>query len=465
MKLDTIAAIATPSGSGGIGIIRISGTDAESAARRIFRRRGATGTTSVDDSWVSHHLYLGQIVDYESKRFIDEAFVVLMRAPRSYTREDVVEIQSHGGAAILTRILDQIVRQGIRLAEPGEFTRRAFLSGRIDLSQAEAVADVINARSQQALEIAALHLGGRIKTEVEAWIEQINRCLAELQAGIEFGDEVEPVDTRAGICTQVENELLVPIQAMLHNYTKAHVLRDGVRVSIAGRPNVGKSSLLNRLIRREKAIVTGFPGTTRDPIEQACVIQGVPVTLVDTAGLREGQDPIECLGVCKTHETVASSDLVLFIVDATDPMNTDDRQALDAIGERKLILVVNKTDLLDGCPTSLPPGLGDCFIALAEVSALRGVGIDLLERIIAEKCLGTGRFAGPMVIPTLRQKAAFELAMEALRRACDGLRRELSEELVVCDLSEAVVALGTITGTHVETDLLDQIFSRFCIGK
>jgi tRNA modification GTPase len=462
---DTIAAIATPLGSGGIGIIRISGNDAERVARRLFRRKGPNGCASSSDLWTSHHFYHGHIVEQGSERFIDEVLLVLMRAPRSYTREDVIEIQCHGGAVVLIRILEEVLGQGVRQAEPGEFTRRAFLNGRIDLSQAEAVADVINARSRQALDIAAGQLTGQLKMATDTWIDRLNLILTEVQAEIEFGDEIEPNSSRESTRAQIETEMIAPIQRMLKDFEQAHVLRDGVRISISGRPNVGKSSLLNRLIRNEKAIVTDVAGTTRDPIEHSYSIQGMPVLLVDTAGLRVTCDPIESIGVRKAHEAIEKADLVLFVVEATDPMNREDLQALESIAEQKIIVVVNKIDLLEEGQVDqrkhrpMKPG------QVVNVSALNGSGIDRLEDAIAEQCFCTAKLAGPMVVPTIRQKGALEQALEVLQRACLGLHEGIPDELIACDLSEALAALRTITGESVEADLLDQIFSRFCIGK
>ncbi len=460
MNHDTIAAIATPIG-GGIGIIRISGPQAEPLARRIFQTAGGN---AADGNWNSHHLYYGRIVDCVNNQTIDEVLLAVMRAPHSYTREDVVEIQSHGGAAVLSQILELVVRLGARPAQPGEFTRRAFLNGRIDLSQAEAVADLINARSRRALEIANSHLSGQLKRQVERWTERLQVRLAELQAEIEFGDQLEADPDRQALCKEIENELLAPIAALLEDFEHGHALRDGVRLSIAGRPNVGKSSLLNRLLGQEKAIVTAFAGTTRDPIEQACAIRGIPVTLVDTAGIRSSDDPIECLGVGKAREAIGAADIVLFVVESTAPMNQEDRVALETARGSKLILVVNKIDLVEGRPYRLP-GPHEPAAAVVGVSALNGEGIAELEQVIAEQCIATDKLSSSMLIPTVRQKVELETASGSLQRARDGLLHGIGEDLVVCDLSDAVQAFQRITGEQAGPDLLDRIFSRFCIGK
>ncbi len=456
---ETIAAIATPMG-GGIGIIRISGEKAEAVARRIFRRGGVERTQA---RWSSHRLYYGHIIDCVSHQVIDEVLLALMRAPHSYTREDVVEIQCHGGAAVLARILEQVLASGVRMAEPGEFTRRAFINGRIDLSQAEAVADVINARSRMALEMAEVQLSGKFRQRVEFWTERLNSWLAELQAEIEFGDEIETASCRQGLHGKIENEILRPMDGLIRNFEQVHVVRDGVRISIAGRPNVGKSSLLNRLLKQERAIVTPLAGTTRDAIEQGCTIGGIPVQLVDTAGIRPSHDPIECMGVGKAREAIGTADLVLFVIDGRANMNDDDRHALAAVAGRKMILVINKIDLLDNRRFEMRVPAQTA--AVVGVSALTGEGIRELEEVIARQCVETEKLSGPAVIPTVRQKTALETSQKFLQKACEGLRQGVSEELLVYDLSDAVSALQMITGEQADSDLLDQIFSRFCIGK
>ncbi len=470
MELDTIAAIATPLGSSGIGIIRISGTTSLSIALKLFRMpvHPPSNDTSDPDLFSglsTHRLRYGHIYDPESGQIVDEVLAAYMKAPKSYTREDVVEIQSHGGPIVQRKILDLVLGCGARLAEPGEFTKRAFLNGRIDLSQAEAVAEVISAKSDAALQLAARQLTGRMKSMIRSIVQKITSIQAEIEARIDFiedlGDEAETEALRLAL----DQEIIAPVRKLIDDYSKGHILRDGLRMDIVGRPNVGKSSLLNRLIRKDKAIVTPIPGTTRDLVEDYFCIGGIPVLITDTAGLHATDDPVEIIGMQKTRDNILRSDLVLFVIDGCAPNETGDDAVFEQINARNIILVVNKCDLLSsGRQLALPQQYR--HLPTVTISALNGDGVDELERTIQEVCLN-GVFIDPGrdLVPTLRQRTALEQALEPLSRAYESLVGSGADELVAEDLESAKRSLSRILGEDVAHDVLDEIFRNFCIGK
>lgn len=467
---DTIAAIATPIGSGGIGIVRISGPNAIAIAYLLFRTERHPRVSPVSnnlDELPSHLLKHGYICDPETRDIVDEVLLVIMRAPHSYTRQDVVEIQSHSGAFILGRILKLVMEHGARLAKPGEFTRRAFLSGRIDLTQAEAVGDMIGAKSEDALKLAVTHLTGHMKETICGIMEKLTELQACMEAGLEFGDEIGDSDIdRKKIATHMKEEILVPIERLIAHYHEGHRIRDGVRLGIAGRPNVGKSSLLNYLIRKDRAIVTPLPGTTRDLIEEHLSIGGLPVILTDTAGLHDSQDPVEIIGIKKTRESIDQSDLVLFMVDGAQPFSDADDSAFKDIGKKKrTILVINKVDLIaDPCRIQIPARYSDCPAFL--ISAKFGQGIEELKNAIKEEMLGNVTIDPQRsLVPNLRQKAGLEAALDALIEVREGLANGSGEELLLLDLALAQKSLNEIIGNTHGADILDDIFNRFCIGK
>ena len=452
---DTIAAIATPPGEAGIGIVRLSGPQSESITRRLFRPRRAR------DSWQSHRLYLGDFLDSQG-HVLDEVLLTLMRAPHTYTREDVVEIHCHSGYAVLRAILGEVLAQGARLARPGEFTLRAFLSGRLDLSQAEGVLEVIQARTQASLRVAAAHLGGglgRRLTEIRAALLGV---LAQLEAALDFPDEgaeLSPEDLReklAGPSQYLAN--------LLETYKQGRLLREGVKVVLAGRPNVGKSSLLNRLLDADRAIVTDIPGTTRDVIEETLTLQGVALLVSDTAGLREARDLVEELGVARSREHMSQADLILYLVDGSKPLSKEDVQVFGDLAERPVLIVMNKMDLPPKLKAEdLRPHTSRPVVA---ISALTGQGLQNLEEAVVDLVLGGGVQTGGEMITQARHA-------ELLNRAQAGLDqgRELLQqadppwELAALEVKEALLALGEITGEEVGEAVLDHIFSQFCIGK
>ena len=471
MDNTTIAAIATPIGSGGIGIIKISGKDALSIAAAIFQRSAHSSDESTDNSTPrvsslrSHRLYHGHVVDQEKGRVLDEVLLSVMRAPHTYTREDVVEINTHSGHIVLASILDLVLKKGARLAEPGEFTKRAYLNGRIDLTQAEAVIDIINSKTGKALEIATCQITGGLKTSVEAVRNALLDILTAIEAAIDFPDDVGEIITTNTVIKVLESQVNDELKELLDQYENAHILRDGLKMAVVGRPNVGKSSLMNRLIQEDRAIVTAIPGTTRDLIEETLNIRGIPVIIADTAGLHETDDPVEVIGIRKAQEYINGSDLVLFMIDASDPLTGEDYSIYKTINGKRLILVVNKSDLVeDDFELETPVSWGK--IPCLKISALYGRGLNALKDLIVK--LATGEHClevSHTIIPNLRHKIALERSLRLSVAAIEAIQQGTPFELIAVDIQEAIDSLGEIIGVTAREDVIDQIFSRFCIGK
>lgn len=452
---DTIAAISTPVGEGGIGIIRVSGPDAPTVARRIVR-------CSTDGDLESHRFYYGTVIDPGTADVVDEAMAVLMRAPRSYTREDVLEIQCHGGYLVTQRVLDAVLRCGVRLAEPGEFTRRAFLNGRIDLVQAEAIIDVIRSKTEAALSLAQHQREGRLSEHLSAVRDHLRHALALVEAFIDFPeDDVDPA-SQAEIGAKARGAL-TRIEELLAGFDEGRVLREGVSVLIAGKPNVGKSSLLNTLLQEKRAIVTSVPGTTRDIIEEVVNVQGLPLRMLDTAGIRETEDIVEREGVRLTLEKIPQADLILFVLDASRPFDEDDRMIHDAVAERRCIVVINKSDLPGAL--DLPPPLRS--ICSVTISTVDGAGIDeLRDAIFATFIHGRAIDSREYVaLSQARHRDALATARERIAVFLDNLAAGHDLELLAVDLKDALAAVGEVTGETTPDDVLDLIFQRFCIGK
>lgn len=475
MPADTIAAVATSNGRGGIGIVKISGDKSVPIAAALFRPKGRSPagvlesrTTPVSrvEYFESHRFYYGHICDPATGRLIDEALMVVMRGPRSYTCEDVAEIHAHGGPLALRTILDLVVGQGARIAVPGEFTQRAFLNGRIDLTQAEAVMDLIEAKSLRALEAAASQLEGRLQVRLAATRNRLIDLLARVEAAIDFPEDMDEILNPLLLAAEVEDSVVRPLQQLIVLYDETHILRDGLRVAVVGKPNTGKSSLLNRMVQKDRAIVTPVPGTTRDVVEETVSLQGIPVTFCDTAGLHDTSDPVEVIGVKKTREQIASCDLVVFMVEAHQPFSDQDLAILRQVEKRPYIIALNKIDLVNGQPDSdvLPDGL--LKRPVARISALHGHGMGALKEMILALGGANGSLdVHPAVIPNLRQKRLLDDALSAAGELARGLRGGDSPELTALYAREAIDRLGEILGEIVKPDILERIFDRFCIGK
>ncbi len=454
----TIAAIATPPGPGAIGVVKVSGPLAETIMRRLFKpARGVR-------EFQSHRLYYGWIVDPQTGQPVDEVLCVLMKAPHSYTREDVLEIQAHSGYFILTRILELVLREGARPAEPGEFTKRAYLNGRLDLSQAEAIAELTQARSETGLVMALSSLSGGLSQQALAIKQALTEALAVIEVAIDFPEEDLEIISTYELKEKISSQALSPIEELLKAYEATRVFREGISVVIAGRPNVGKSSLLNAILREERAIVSAIPGTTRDLIEGLVTIKGIPVNLIDTAGLRQARDEIEEIGVARARERIRQADLIIFVVDASEGLTREDQLIYQEIKERLHVVVLNKIDLVNDKNIRNLKGvfLGDQVVP---VSALTGEGLDQLFQTLYDLLVGTDLPSPPPVAPNLRQKLALERAQKALIKALHNLERQESPEIVAMDIREALDCLGEITGETTTEEVIDHIFNRFCIGK
>ncbi len=468
MNSSTIAAIATPIGCGGIGIIKISGPNALSIAAHIFRKSGFKQEwldTANNFSFKTHRLYHGHIIDPENGLVLDEVVLAVMKAPCSYTREDVVEIQAHSGYAVLSAILLLVLKQGVKPAEPGEFTKRAYINGRIDLTQAEAVIDIINARTDKALEIATSQIKGDMKVRVEAIRGVLVNIMTKVSAAIEFSDDVgKTIDADSAI-EELQGGVVARLKELIEQYDNAHVLRDGVNLVIVGQPNVGKSSLMNSLIKKDRAIVTCVPGTTRDLIEETLNIHGIPVIITDTAGLHKTDDPVEVIGIKKTYEHTSGCDLVLFMVDASCPLTSEDIAIFEKINNKKTILVINKSDLVDEkFAMNIPSHWAD--VPQVTISARYNRGIETLKDLVAKTVLsGQGIDIADKIIPNLRHKIALDKSLESVSLSIEGFQAEVPFELIAIDVQGSIDSLGEITGVAAREEVLDKIFSSFCIGK
>jgi len=453
---DTIAAIATPLGQGGIGIVRVSGPLAENIAKHIFSPK------KKNSQFISHRMHYGHIIDPTKGEIIDEVMVVFMPKPHSYTCEDVLEIHCHGGPLILQRVLKLVIDQGARMAEPGEFTKRAFLKGRIDLTQAEAVLEMIQARTQKELSIATEQLKGYLQKRVNSIKNVLLELKAHLEVAIDFPEEdIEIVPPKVW-ASRLEKEAILEMSSLLNAYHAGRVFREGVAIVIVGKPNVGKSSLLNRLLREERAIVTPVPGTTRDVIEEMINVKGIPLRIIDTAGLRKTTDRVETIGVEFAKRRLSSADLVLWVIDSSQPLDEQDMAIYEEIKEKPVILVLNKADL----PFKVNLNKGRfSHLPQAKVSALYAQGIDVLQDTIYHTLLGKDVEAVPRFVPSLRHKLALEKALGTIKEIKAHLEMGFSPDLLAIDVEAALNYLGEIVGETTSEDVLDYIFSRFCIGK
>lgn len=459
-EFDTIAAISTPPGEGAISIVRLSGEQAISIADAVFQ----SGKKKLIDV-SSHTIHYGHIFDPEKYQMMDEVMVSIMRKPKTFTREDIVEINCHGGIVVVNQILQLVLRQGARLAEPGEFTKRAFLNGRVDLSQAEAVMDLIRAKTDKAMNLAINQLDGNLSRLIRQLRQEILETLAQVEVNIDYPeyDDVEELTTR--LLLEKANQVLKQIQALLQTAQQGKILREGLSTAIIGRPNVGKSSLLNHLLREEKAIVTDIAGTTRDVIEEYVNVRGVPLKLVDTAGIRETEDIVEKIGVERSRKALSEADLILLVLNQSESLTTEDKQLLDITSGNKRIILLNKTDLPSRInQEDLVPYLEN--EPALPISVLTSEGLDQLEQAIADLFFGgnTGDKDASYLSNT-RHIALLEKAEQSLAEVIQGIESGMPVDLVQIDMTRCWDYLGEIVGDSVQDELITQLFSQFCLGK
>jgi len=445
---DTIVAISTPPGRGGIGIVRLSGPNARTIAEPLLKLRHPLAPAQVR---------FAEIIDNTGEA-LDEAVVTWFQKPHSYTSEDIVEIAAHGSPVLLDHLLRQCLAAGARLAEPGEFTQRAFISGRLDLTQAEAVHDLIEATTLHQARIAAQQLGGSLSRQISPIKQQLIALIAALEAGIDFAEDDIDLLPADEITAQVQS-IQAPLTALERTFTYGRIVREGFTLAIIGRPNVGKSSLFNRLIERDRAIVTATPGTTRDLVTERVSLEGIPVELIDTAGLRESADEAESIGIAKSREAMAEADVVLLVLDATSPVHQEDEAAIATLATRPFLVVLNKQDLAPAANLSKL----DSYPVL-KTSALSGTGLSELRRAILSLLTRETTTLETALLTNLRQQQAVSGALAALGRIQQAAAI-IPHEIILVDIYEALQALDALTGTTTSDDILNLIFSKFCIGK
>jgi tRNA modification GTPase len=459
---DTIAAISTPLGEGGIGIVRKSGRNSLAIASRLF----ISPENKPLDKMRNFHLTYGHILDPSTGETIDEVLLSLMRAPSSYTKEDVVEINCHGGLISLTKILGLVLKLGARLAEPGEFTKRAFLNGRIDLSQAEAVLDLIRSKTDESRKIALNQLQGGLSEKIVSLRDRIMDVCVNIEAFIDFPEDEIETGSKQDLSAAMEN-IYRELLSLVKTYDEGRFFREGLSTAIVGRPNVGKSSLLNALLQRDRAIVTEVPGTTRDIIEEYLNIRGLPLQIMDTAGIRDVNDLAEKEGVRRSLQSIEHADLVIAVFDRSVPLQEEDWEVLKRIKDRNTILVLNKSDLPSSLDSqSFSPGVADPSLLCLNISATRGDGIEALKDAVFDSCLKNWKEQREGVVVTnLRHKTAIQDAATSLINARHALTENQPIEIIALELRDALDKLGEIVGFITTEDILERIFNEFCIGK
>jgi tRNA modification GTPase len=458
---DTIAAIATPPGKGAIGVIKISGDLSLSILKKIFR------PFRPRSEFESHKLYYGFIVDPRDEKVIDEVLVVYMKKPKTYTREDVVEIYAHSGYYILRKILELVLMTGARPAEPGEFTLRAYLNGRIDLSQAEAIQELVSAKTETALKLALNTLLGKLSNKINALKNDLLEILVLVESAIDFPEEDIEIMEPEKLSQKIKEKILPVIEELIKNYEEGKIYKEGISLVIAGKPNVGKSSLMNALLKEERAIVTPIPGTTRDFLEEEATIEGLPVKLIDTAGLRETEDIVEKIGVERAKKKFKEADLILFLVDVSEYPSSEDYKIYQEVKNFSHLVILNKIDIQpnhikEWKEVLLKWGVDEVL----EISVKENINLDKLCKKIFEKITSEKGTHVPEVVPNLRQKIALENAKEYLLNALKELeKKDPLPELIAIEIRSAISSLSEIIGEVTTEDLLTQIFSTFCIGK
>ena len=455
---DTIAAVATAYGEGGIGIIRISGEEALPILQEIFEFHGDT------DTFTSRRMTYGKIIDKEKNQIIDEVLAVYMKGPKTYTAEDVVEINCHGSMVSLRKTLALVLRKGARLAEPGEFTKRAFLNGRLDLSQAEAVIDMIRAKTDKSFDVAVSQLEGRLSLKVEEIRQKLLDLLVDITVNIDYPDE----DIEEMTYEKLEESIIETqdmIEKLLETSSTGRMIREGIKIAIVGKPNVGKSSLMNGLLKETRAIVTDIPGTTRDTIEEVLSIRNIPVYLVDTAGIRETSDKVEKMGIEKSKEAFNQADFILFLLDGSRPLEEEDLQIMEFLKERKSLVLINKRDLgeaisIEEISAKLPAS------QVIEASLLKGQGITEIEDAVEDLVYG-GEIVQKesMMVNNVRHIELLEQAVKSLTDALHMSERREALDFIEVDVKNAYERLGEIIGETVSDDIINEVFARFCLGK
>ncbi len=456
---DTIVAVGTKPGEAAIGIVKLSGNKSIDIADKIFKSNNGKKISGIG----TYTMIYGLIED-KLNNIVDEAILSIMKAPGSYTREDVIEINCHGGITAITKVMELCIDEGARIAEPGEFTKRAFINGRIDLSQAEAVIDIINAKTEKSLRIAAKNLSGNIKEKMSKIKDSILEVIAQLEAAVDFSEEdleTTPYVELKKDLTKIYDE----VAELIEDQKKGEIIKNGIKAAIVGKPNVGKSSLLNLLSKKEKAIVTEIPGTTRDAVEEILYIEGVPLLLTDTAGIRDTEDRIEKIGVEKSLKQIEDADLVIVVLDGSREFDNIDKQIIKKIEEKKTICCINKKDIkqkinVENIASHFPTE------NIIKISALKGSGVKILEKRIKHIIIGNGdSIIENKIIINARQKNILNEILKMIYSAMEAINNKLSEEFPSADLRIAYGLIGEITGETARDDILDRVFSRFCIGK
>ena len=459
-EFDTIAAISTPPGEGAIGIVRLSGEEAIAVADRVYK----LGSKQLVDQ-TSHTIHYGNIVNPKTNDTVDEVMVTVMRAPKTFTREDVVEINCHGGILAVNQVLQIVLQNGARLAEPGEFTKRAFLNGRIDLSQAEAVMDLIRAKTDKAMYVALQQLDGNLSNLIRNLRSEILDTLAQVEVNIDYPEYDDVEEMTSILLIEKAKQVKAAVQQLLETASQGKILREGLATAIIGRPNVGKSSLLNYLLREEKAIVTDIAGTTRDVIEEYVSVKGVPLRLIDTAGIRETEDIIEKIGVERSRKALVDADLILLVFNQNEPLTDEDKALIEATNQNHRIIILNKMDL----PNKLDLEELEFLVgedAIVKTSVLTQSGVDVLESKIADLFFsGNTGEKDATYVSNVRHIALLNDAETALDDVINGVESGMPVDLVQIDMTRCWDLLGEITGDSVQDELLTQLFSQFCLGK
>ncbi|WP_147802528.1 tRNA uridine-5-carboxymethylaminomethyl(34) synthesis GTPase MnmE [Alkalicoccus halolimnae] len=458
MDIDTIAAISTPMGEGAIGIVRISGEDAVAAADKLYK--GPRRLEEVD----THTINYGHIQDPDTEETIEEAMVSVLRAPKTYTKEDIIEINCHGGLTSVNRVLQLVLRHGVRLAEPGEFTKRAFLNGRIDLSQAEAVMDLIRAKTDRAMNVAMNQVEGKLSTRIQSLRQKLLETVASVEVNIDY-PEYDAEEMTLDMIREKGSEVRDAVDQLLMTAHQGKILREGLSTVIMGRPNVGKSSLLNSLVHENKAIVTDVPGTTRDVVEEYVNVRGVPLRLLDTAGIRETEDIVERLGVERSRKVVKDAELALLVLNYNEVLTEADEELFKLIRDQDSIIIINKTDLEARISLDRVRELANGNPVIS-TSLLKDEGVDELEEAIRSLFFAGDMDGGDMsYVSNSRHIALLEQAKRSVEEALDAAENGMPIDMVQIDITRAWEVLGEVIGDSVQESLIDQLFSQFCLGK